>query len=214
MITIWGRDTSANLQAVMWTAAEIGLAVERIDWGGKFGGNDDPAYRAMAPHGKVPALRDGELTLFESPAMVRYLAAAYGDEHFWPHSPAARADLDQWAEWAKTSLAFAIINGVFVYTYRVKPSQQDPAEVARLVAAASAEARLADARIGDGPWLAGETFTWADIMMGHMLYRWYEMPVERPTDTPNLDAYYKRLCARPAFAEHVMVPFEELKAQD
>ena len=83
-----------------------------------------------------------------------------------------------------------------------------------LVAAAAAQARIADARIGEGPWLDGETFTWADVMMGHALYRWYEMPIERPTDTPNLDAYYKRLCARPAFAEHVMVPFESLKARD
>ena len=213
-ITIWGRTTSANVQAAMWAAAECGVAVERIDWGGAFGGNDEPAYRAMAPHGLIPALKDGELTLFESPAIVRYIGAAYGSDAFWPQAPARRAGLDQWAEWAKTSLSAAVIGGVFFYTYRKPPSQQDPAEIARLVAAAAAQARIADARIAEGPWLDGETFTWADVMMGHTLYRWYEMPVDRPTDTPNLDAYYKRLCARPAFAEHVMVPFESLKAQD
>ena len=214
MITIWGRTTSANVQAAMWAAAECGVEVKRIDWGGAFGGNDDPAYRAMAPHGLIPAMQDGDLTLFESPAIVRYIAASYGDDAFWPADPAARAALDQWAEWAKSGLAAAVIMGLFIYTYRRKPSAQDPAEIARLTGLAAAAARIADARIGDGPWLAGETFTWADVMMGHTLYRWYEMPVERPTDTPALDAYYARLQARPAFAEHVMIPFDGLKAQD
>lgn len=216
MITIWGRKTSANVQAAMWAAAEIGVPVERIDHGGPFGGNDDPEFRAMSPTGLIPAMRDGELTLFESPAILRYLAAAYGDEAFWPPAPATRAALDQWAEWGKSALATQVINGVFVLTYRVPPSRQDPAAIEAALKAACASARIADARLAasDGPWLAGETFTFADVMLGHSLYRWYGMPIERPADTPHLDAYYTRLCERPAFAEHVMIPFESLRATE
>lgn len=213
MITIWGRNTSANVQAAMWAAAEIGVPVERIDLGGPFGGNDDPAFRAMSPTGLIPALRDGDLTLFESPAIVRYLGAAYGSEEFWPRDPKARAALDQWAEWGKTGLALAVINGLFVYEYRTPSVARDRARTAELTAAAARQARLLDARIGDGPWLAGEAFTFADVMAGHCLYRWYEMTgIERPSDTPALDAYYARLRARPAFAEHVMIPFEFMRA--
>ena len=103
MITIWGRNTSSNVQVVMWAVAELGLEHERIDWGGAFGGNDDPEYRAMNPNGVVPTIRDGELVMWESPAILRYLGARYGDEGFWPADPAERARLDMWAEWVKTS---------------------------------------------------------------------------------------------------------------
>jgi glutathione S-transferase len=44
MIKIWGRSTSLNVQKVLWCCVELGIAFERIDWAGPFGGNDDPAY--------------------------------------------------------------------------------------------------------------------------------------------------------------------------
>jgi glutathione S-transferase len=212
MITIWGRATSANVQAVMWTAAELGLEVERIDWGGKHGGNDDPAFRGMSPAGLVPALRDGDLTLFESPAMVRYLAARYASDVFRPADPAAFAALDQWAEWAKSAFSGAVIGGLFTHLIRTKQADRDPAALVRAEAAAAACARTADARIGDGPWLGGDALTFADVMLGHFLYRYYTMDFAR-AETPALDAYYARLCARPAFAAHVMVSYDGLRAE-
>ena len=79
MATIYGRATSSNVQAVMWGAAELGLAPERLDYGHVFGGTDTPEFRAMSPHGLVPVLKDGDLVVWESCAILRYLAAAYGD---------------------------------------------------------------------------------------------------------------------------------------
>ena len=58
MITVWGRATSVNVQAVMWALAELGIACERIDVGGAFGGLDTPEFRAMNPNGRIPVLRD------------------------------------------------------------------------------------------------------------------------------------------------------------
>jgi glutathione S-transferase len=78
MITIWGRNTSSNVQVVMWAVGELGLEHERIDWGGAFGGGEDPEYRAMNPNGLVPTVRDGDLVMWESPAILRYLGARYG----------------------------------------------------------------------------------------------------------------------------------------
>jgi glutathione S-transferase len=96
MITVWGRATSVNVQAVMWTLAELGLAYERIDVGGAFGGNDTPEFLAMNPNGLVPVLRDGDdgPFLWESAAIIRYLGASHGGEQFWPASPARRATVD------------------------------------------------------------------------------------------------------------------------
>jgi glutathione S-transferase len=212
MLKIWGRATSANVQAATWAAAELDLPTERIDWGGKFGGNDDPAFRAMSPAGLVPAMQDGDLTLFESPAMVRYLGAKYGSDAFWPTDPAARAALDQWAEWAKGTFYSVVIGSLFFNLIRVKAADRNAATMAVAEANAATCARTIDARIGAGPWLAGDAFSFADVMLGHFLYRYYTLDFARAV-APNLDAYYARLCARPAFARHVMINYDELRAE-
>ena len=91
MITVLGRRNSANVQKVMWTLGELGLAYQRHDVGGSFGYPDDYPN----PNRVVPCIRDGDLTLYESNACVRYLARRYGAGSLWPQDPAAAiADLD------------------------------------------------------------------------------------------------------------------------
>ena len=212
MLTIWGRATSSNVQTAMWCVAELGLEHERIDWGGAFGGNDDPAFRAMNPNGLVPVMKDGDTVLWESPVIVRYLAAKYGDGDFWPADPGARAKLDMWAEWTKTSVAPEIIYKIFWQLVRTRAADRrmDVVEAgARTLA--TLMPRL-DARLGDGPWLNGEKLCFADIIIGHVLYRYKTLDFERAA-TPNLDAYYARLTERPAYAEHVMVSYDSLRAE-
>ena len=104
MLTVYGRATSLNVQVVMWTLAELDLPVDRIDIGFGFGGTDMPEYLAMNPNGLVPVLKDENVTLFESAAILRYLAARYARFPFWPEDPVARAPVDMWAEWSKTTL--------------------------------------------------------------------------------------------------------------
>ena len=114
MLTIYGRATSSNVQAVMWLVAELGLTHKRIDKGHVYGGLDDPEYRAINPHGVVPALEDGDVKMFESAAINRYLAAEYGrGTAFWRESPRERALIDAWAEWAKVSLSPAFTVPIF-----------------------------------------------------------------------------------------------------
>src|SRR5262249_58577449 len=70
MLKIWGRNTSSNVQKVMWAVGELGLEHERVDIGGKFGGNKGAAYLAMNPNRLVPTLQDGELTPGESNTLL------------------------------------------------------------------------------------------------------------------------------------------------
>lgn len=213
MLTIWGRATSLNVQAVMWTVAELGLPHRRIDWGGRFGGNDDIDYRAMNPNGLVPTIRDGEVVVWESPAIVRYLGARYGCGAFWPEDPAARAPLDMWAEWARSSV-YPALTRIFIQLVRTREPARDMTEVAAGAEALIAllprlEARLG-AEPGGGPWLCGQQPCFADVMVGHLLYRYMTLDfVKGPT--PAIDAWYARLTRRPAFAEHVMVSYESLR---
>src|SRR3546814_1023050 len=77
MIVVHGRANSSNVQKVLWLFDEVGLAFERIDRGGRFGGLDDPAYRALNPNGLVPTVIDGGLVLWESHAILRHYARQY-----------------------------------------------------------------------------------------------------------------------------------------
>lgn len=213
MLTIWGRTTSSNVQLVMWAVGELGLVHERIDAGHVFGGLDTEDYGAMNPNRLVPTLRDGDgPAIWESAACLRYLAARYGDAAFWPADPATRAVLDMWAEWMKTSFAPVLATKVFWQMVRTPPEKRDPGTILSGVAALKPLAQRLDARIGDGPWLGGAELSFADVMVGHLLYRYYSLDFDR-AETPALDAYYARLKARPAYAEHVMVSYEPLRAR-
>ena len=211
MITIWGRATSSNVQVAMWAVAELGVKHERIDWGGKFGGNDEPFYREMNPMGLVPTMKDGDVVMFESQAILRYLAARYGDEGFWPKDPATRGPLDTWSEWAKTSFAQPLIYSVFWQLIRTPKDKRDHAALADGAAKLKGLSAMVDMRLGAGPFLGGDSLSFADISLGATLYRYYTLDFERGA-TPNLDAYYARLQERAAFREHVMVSYEGLRA--
>lgn len=210
MITVWGRATSSNVQIAMWALAELGLEAERIDLGGAFGGLDTPDYRAMNPNGRIPVLKDGELVLWESATILRYLGARYGSPAFWPADPGVRARLDMWAEWTKTTFAQAFNYGVFWQLVRTPSAERDMNQIAKNIEAVKPLARMLDTRIGAGPFMAGDDLSFADVMVGHQLYRYYTLDIDR-AETPHLDAYYARLTARPAFAEHAMVSYEPLR---
>jgi len=210
MITVYGRATSSNVQIVMWTLAELGVAHERMDFGLSYGGTKTPEYLAMNPMGLVPCLRDGDLAMFEAAAILRYLAAKYGEDEFWPADPAKRAALDIWAEWGKNSFTRTILEQLFYPLVRYDPALLTAKQVTDGTAEVTRLATILDARIGQGPWLAGEAFSFADIICGHILFRYFALPFER-ADLPHLAQYYERLTARPAYAEHVMVSYEPLR---
>ena len=209
-LIIHGRATSSNVQTAVWAVAELDLDFERLDVGGAFGGTNTEAYRAMNPMGLVPVLQDGAVTLFESCAIVRYLGARYGEEAFWPTDPAARAALDQWAEWGKGTFARSVIYDVFWILVRTPSAERNADVLAANVAAVGKLAIMLDRRIGDGPYLNGDDLSFADIIVGHALYRYYTLNIDR-ADTPNLDAYYQRLTERPANASHVMIDYSCLQ---
>ncbi len=213
MITVYGRATSLNVQYVMWTLAEIGVRCERLDYGGAFGGTDTEEYRRMNPNRLVPVLRDGDLVLWESAAIVRYLGAKYALNSFWPHDPARRASLDKWAEWIKTTFAPALVTGIFWPMIATPEAKRDDGAIAEAVARMKTIAPILEERLSQGgPFLGGNDLTFADIMVGTPLYRYFTLEFDR-ADTPHLDAYYKRLTERPHYAQHAMVSYESLRAK-
>jgi glutathione S-transferase len=211
VIKVWGRKTSSNVQAVMWCLGELGLDWERIDLGHRYGGTDTPEFTAMNPNRTVPMVQDGALpALWETGAVLRYLAQAYGNDAFWPQNLAERTEVDRWAEWSKINIALGFTTPVFWQVVRTAPADQDQSAIQKAVAALEQRLSIADAQLSRNFHLAGDAFTLADIQFGHILYRYYDIAIAR-RPLPHLRRYYERLCHRSAYRNHVMLSYEELR---
>lgn len=212
MLKVWGRRSSFNVQKVLWLVGELGLSHQSIPAGGDFGGLTDPDFLAMNPHGRVPVIDDAGVVVWESHAILRYLAARYGAPTWWPEAPAARAQADGWMDWAQTALQRDFLTGVFWGWYRTPEAQRDTVAADAALAACARHFTLLDRILADRPFLGGDTPGLADIPAGTHLYRWFELEIDRPK-TPNVEAWYARLQERPAYREAVMIPFGEMRGR-
>lgn len=204
MLTIWGRNNSNNVKKVLWCAEEIGLPYETIPAGGAFGMTADPAYRAMNPNGLVPTIRDGGFVLWESNAIVRYLAARYAPGTLSPTDPTEHASADRWMDWTTSSFA-GPFRDVFWGMVRTKPEERDMAAIDAGRAKCAALLAIVDQALSRQPYLSGASFGMGDIPLGCFAHAWFAMPIERP-DLPHLAAWYGQLLARPAYAKIVATP--------
>lgn len=203
MLTIWGRRNSINVQKVLWAAEFCGLPYYSIEVGGAFGGTDTPQYLAMNPNKVVPTLQDGDVTIWESNSIVRYLAARYGKDRFYPADPAIRSRAERWMDWQLSTLGTPMRDLFWGYV-RTPPEKRDPAALQRALILASATFRILDAHLADNAFVAGDAFTMGDVPVGCFTYRWFSLPLDRP-DLPNLWRWYERLQAIAGYRKHVMV---------
>jgi glutathione S-transferase len=207
MLKIWGRNTSSNVQKVMWAIGEMGLKYERIDVGGAFGKNKEPAYLAMNPNGLVPTLEEEDgFLLWESNSVVRYLAEKHGAGSIWPADVRAHALAGQWMDW-QLSVAAPAITPVFWGLIRTPAEKRDHAAIAAGQAKTAEVMRMLDAQLGKTPYVAGNAFSIGDIPVGVMVYRFYKLC---PDAAPlvNLRRWYEGLERRKSFEEHILsIPF-------
>ncbi|KCB34109.1 glutathione S-transferase family protein [Bordetella hinzii] len=204
MLKIWGRLSSVNVQKVVWAVRELALPHTLTEAGGAFGGLDTPEYGRMNPNRRVPVIDDGGFVLWESNAIVRYLAARYGAGSLWPADPCVRADADRWMDWQTTEWQPAL-GPAFLGLIRTPEAQRDPAAIAAAVKRSAACALLLEQALQGRDFIAGSQFTMGDIPLGCAAHRWFGLPIERP-ETPNLAAWYRRLMMRPAVQGVLTLP--------
>ena len=204
MLTVWGRLSSVNVQKVVWCADELGLDYERRDVGGKFGGNDTPQYLAMNPNGLVPVIEDDGFVLWESNAIVRYLAARHSAGGLWPEDLRARADVDRWMEWQSTAYTPAMW-AAFWQLVRTPAERRDAAAVEASRAKTEKLSGILDAHLASRRFLAGDAFSAADIVVGCAAHRWLHLPLAR-APRPNLERWYAQLKSRPASVQVTSQP--------
>lgn len=201
MLTIWGRLNSHNVKKVAWLAEEIGLPYVRHDVGGAFG--MDAAYRALNPNGLIPTIEDEGLMLWESNAILRYLAARHAPDRFWPADPAIRAQADKWMDW---QFDFADAQRpAFLNLVRCVPENRDDEAIRHSAERTGQLMAILDGELARRAWLSGDAFGIGDIPMGVYAHTWFTLDIER-RKRPHVAAWYERLRSRSGFASQVMIP--------
>ena len=204
MIRILGRNNSINVQKVMWCAAELNIEVDRHDIGMQFGGNDTPEYLAKNPNGLIPTLEDGDLVIWESHAIVRYLTDNYGTGDWVLNTPAERAIANQWMDWFVTTMSTPLTL-VFKNLVRTREDKRDMNAVEDGIRDTNKLWKILNVHLEKRDYILGSNPSIADIPLGCAIYRWSAMGIERPS-LNNVTAWYERLKQREPFQTNVMLP--------
>ncbi|WP_274369326.1 glutathione S-transferase family protein [Morganella morganii] len=204
MITVWGRKNSSNVKKVLWCLTELGLTYQQKDAGGPFGGLDTPEYLAMNPNKTIPTYQDGEFILWESNAILSYLANKYDDGTLLPHNAEFRARAAQWMYWSDGSL-FPYIKAMMGLLVRTPAEQRDPARVAELKQSLNHLIAMLNDDLAQRDYIAGDAFSIADMALAPLLYPWREVCHDRP-DFPHIERWFARIETRPAYRDIVALP--------
>ncbi len=198
MIRIYHAPRTRSVR-VIWLCEELNIPYEvvTIDFSREYRASDE--WRAMHPQGKVPVMEDGDITIFESCAMIQYLLDRYGDGRLQPEAGTeAAAHYQQWCWFAESSFARPL--GDMIHHSRLRPAHEripGVVEDARL----RAEPCLAatDQHLVDRDYLVGDTFSGADIIMAWTLFLAKMLELFDEESAPNAWRYLANIETRPAY---------------
>ena len=203
MITIYGRATAWNVRKVLFFLEDVGLPYERLDYGRGFSPTNTPEFLALNPNAMVPVLADGDVVIWESHAILRYLAAKYGPDSYFPANLARRAIVDQWLDWKIAQVSPALRPLFFRYFLKMgeftgREVQEAETECAKLFTILNGQ--LAKT----GAYAAGGNITIADSSIGMAVHRWLTLPLNRPS-LPQIDRYYETLSRLPSYEKTIRI---------
>lgn len=199
MLKILGRDNSINVRKVLWLCEELNLEYEREDWGRGFCSAQSAEYLQLNPNGQIPVVLDGDLVLWQSNSIIRYLANAYDKEHqLYPTQAKERFFVDQWIDWQAIEL-----NNSWTYTImsflRHSPNHQDPDLLKKGIDNWNHHMQILDQQLAKTQtYVAGTEFTLADIPIGLSVQRWKATPFDHPT-LKHVEQYFELLNQRAGF---------------
>jgi len=180
-----------------WLLEELGVPYEIVPVDLAQGEHKKPEYMKIHPHGAVPALADGDLVLFESAAICMYLADKYPEKKLAPAvGTPARGLYYQWMIYTMATLEPPVVQ-IFLNTVMLPEAERSAAAVEKGKTQFAEVARVLSNALATRPYILGEQFSAADVMIGGML-GWASM-MGLLSDQPTLHAYVKRVTDRPAF---------------
>jgi len=209
---LFGRTTSFNVQKVLWLLEELNINYEHVELGGRFGGLDDKNFIKLNPMKKVPVLIDAEKSVWESHTILRYLAASYGNENWYPTCPYKRSLSERWLDWSQTVFQPAFM-GTFWGYYRKSENNRDMEAINKDLDTCINCLLLIEKQLTESEYLAGNQISLADIVVGAVIYRLTTqgLSIKLPDLVNN---WYNKLNKRPGYIKWVMSDFTELKARE
>ena len=204
MIMVWGRANSTNVIKVLWLCEELALRFDRKDVGGPFGGLQTPEFLALNPNGVIPVVEDDGVVVWESHSILRFLAQRYDSGALYPVEPVTRSHVERWLDWHISTLAPAL-NPVFIALYRTPTEKRDETALNMMIERLSAAMLRLDSHLSAQPFIAGSSFSIADIAFGNSVWRWFAFPFDKPR-LAHLEQWQARLSDRPGFRKYVAQP--------
>jgi glutathione S-transferase len=195
MIRLLGRQTSGNVQKVIFLLEELRVPYVREDYGRQFGNTNTDAYRALNPNSKVPTLVDGDVVIWESNTILRYVAAKHGAQ-LAGSTPAERTLVERWMDWQ-----LAAVNPSYLAVFKdaKKLAAERSADFAVQSAELVAQMTILNGHLAGRSWIALDRLTLAEAALGPIVKRCLEFPIDRP-DLPELTRWQAAIDGRPAFA--------------
>ena len=193
MLKLLGRKTSGNVQKVVWLLEELGAPYEREDFGRQFN-NIDEKYLRLNPNGKVPTLVDGDVVIWESNSILRYLAGTHNNR-FNPADWAARSRAERWMDWQLASLDPAFLA---IFRDMRNPPEQRSAQFGENVKTLGQTLAIMDRSLEGSPWVAGKEMSVGDFALGPVVTRSLAFGVELPA-LANVRRWAAAVSERPAF---------------
>ena len=203
MLSLYGRETSINVQKVAWALGELGLKFDWIDRKGQIGSVDVEDYEKLNPARRIPTLVDNGLILNQSNSIVRYLASVH-QGNLWLEDPGERAQADRWMEWQSTDL-WADMTPTFWGLIRTPEEERNMSIIDHHIKNLATHYELLDKHLSNREFIVGDYFSMGDIPIGTGIYRYMSLPIEHP-HLPNIDNWYGRLQDREVYRKYVMVP--------
>jgi len=199
---LYGFPPSPNTWKVRAVAAHLGIPLELVFVDLTKGGSRTPDYLSLNPSGRTPTLVDGDFKLWESTAIMQYLASQKPNS-LWPDNARTRADIMRWQSWA---LAHWSKEGFepLVFNRLVKKLMNlgapDEAAVAKGLECFHKDTKVLDAHLAKQPYLAGKELTLADFTVAAPLFYTKEagLPVE---SYPRVQEWFGRVSALPCWRE-------------
>jgi glutathione S-transferase len=203
MITIYGRATAWNVRKVLFFLEDAGIPYERLDYGRGFAATNTPEFLALNPNGMVPVMVDNGTVVWESHTILRYLAAKYGPESYYPVDLKHRTVADQWLDWKIAHVSPAIRPLFFRHFLKMgefsdREVEEGETECAKLFTI------LNDQLSKTGAYAAGPGITIADSSLGMAVHRWLNLPVKRPA-LPHIERYYAALSKLPSYEKTIRI---------
>ena len=195
MLRLLGRNTSGNVQKVIFLLEELGTPYTREDYGRQFNNTQDAAYLKLNPNGKVPTLVDGDTVIWESNTILRYLATKHKKDTLYPTELAARTQVERWMDWLLAAVNYQYVQ---VFKDSKKAANERAATFEADAKELAAQLSILDGAMAGKAWVAGKDFTIADVALGPVMHRCLDFPIALPA-LSNLKAWREKLKERPAF---------------